>query len=129
MSELGDPVATTDYEFCIYDGSVDQNGAPGLVLSAEAPAGPRWRATADGFAYSGRDRPDGGLRRVMLRAGSGERARVLGKARGANFNLPQLETLVLPLTVQLRSRDGTDSQCWSAQYHQPATTEFAGTAG
>ncbi len=120
VRELGDPIATTDYDLCIYDGNVDQIGSPGLLLSARAPAGNDWYRKATGFGYSSRDLTPDGLRTIRLKAGAAGRSKVLVTGRGPNLTLPPLQSIAMPVTVQLKSRDGASAHCWSAAYTRPA---------
>ncbi len=120
LRDFGDPTTTTDYDFCIYDGDVDQNGSPGLVLSAQAPAGRHWYRKAAGFGYQSRDLAPDGMKRIRLRAGGAGAARAVVAGQGPNLALRPLPSIVMPLTVQLKSRSGATAPCWSAVYTRPA---------
>ncbi len=116
LADLGNPPATTDYDLCIYDGSIGGDGLSPLALSARAPAGPEWAPTFKGYRYNRSDLSPDGVRRILANAGTEQRARMSVKARGPNFQLPPLQALRLPLRVQLRARDAATSTCWSARY-------------
>jgi acyl-homoserine lactone acylase PvdQ len=115
-SDFGDPLTTTDYRLCLYDGTA------ALVAHAEAPAGgtcdarrarPCWRESATGFKYVDRDLTPSGLQKVLLKAGPEGKARILVKGKGALLALPSLPVLDLPVTVQLLNGAGA---CWEASY-------------
>ena len=120
VRDLGDPTTTTDYDLCIYDGHVDQNGSPGLLLSARAPAGNDWYRKATGFGYKSQDLTPDGLKTIRLKAGAAGRSKVLVTGRGPNLNLPAPQSIAMPVTVQLKSQDGGSAHCWSAVYTTPA---------
>jgi cysteine-rich repeat protein len=116
---LGDPTGRSDYDFCVYDGNADAEGTPGLVLGARAAAGSDWSPSRHGFGYTRADRSPGGLRRVLLNAGSAGKSRLAVKGLGDALALPALQSLTLPLTVQLKTKDGRSTQCWTAEYSPP----------
>ena len=116
---LGDPTGRTGYDFCLYDGNADAEGTPGLVLGVRAPAGADWSPSRHGFGYTRADRNPGGLRRVLLNAGSAGKSRLAVKGLGDALALPALQGLTLPLTVQLKTKDGRSTQCWTAEYGPP----------
>ena len=120
LRELGDPITTTDYDFCIYDGTVDQSGSPGLALSAQAPAGRNWYRKAAGFGYQSRDLAPDGVKRIRLRVGGAGAARAVVVGQGANLALQPLRSIVMPMTVQLKARSRATEQCWSSVYTRPA---------
>ena len=109
-SDFGNPLTSTDYQFCIYD-------ADGrTVAHASAPAGggcgarPCWSASATKFSYRRRDL------RLTLRANSAGKAAIAVRGRGALLGLASLPANQ-PLTVQLKNGDGI---CWEAVYSAPA---------
>jgi len=112
--ELGDPQSSTDYALCVYDGTVDQHGNPGLLLQALAPAGASWLPTASGFAYTSTDQLPNGISHIRLKPGQATKAKVLVNASGSNLDLPPLQSVVLPLTVQLKAAGGL--ACWESSY-------------
>ncbi len=121
VADLGNPATTTDYDLCVYDGSVGTDGTSPLVFGGRAPAGPDWAATLKGYRYSRRDLTPQGVRRILGNSGADQRARMTVKARGPNFALPPLQTLTLPLHVRLMARDDATSTCWAAQYEGSET--------
>jgi hypothetical protein len=123
-AEFGDPLATTDYRFCVYDGTSE------LVLALAAPAGgvcnPKtgkrcWTARRNGFSYRQRDPARNGLQTIDLREGLKDgAARIAVSGRGALLAMPNPATLPLPLTVQLQAGNGG---CWESIYSSPASRQ------
>ena len=125
FSDFGDPVGSSSYQICIYDGR-------GLVLAASAQASNQfWHqlggaSSPRGFRYTNTDKPPildaGSLRTVTLRAGVGKKARITARGKGiyflqpaANSGLLQQDTNVI---VQLQ-RDDNPNVCWEAVYEAP----------
>jgi hypothetical protein len=112
LGDFGDPLHTTGYELCIYQGVTPKP-------AARAPAGdtcgskPCWKALGTkGFAYKDGDLTPNGLLKVTLKAGDTGKAQVSVKGKGAN--LPDgVLPLTTPVTVQLQATTG---QCWTATF-------------
>ena len=111
-AELGDPLASTRYDLCVYDGT------PSLIASALAPAGgtcggrPCWKARASGFSYTRKDLLPNGIFKLDLRAGVDGHARITLKGKGEPLTMPTLPLGTLPVTVELHGA----GICWSATY-------------
>ncbi len=118
QAELGDPAAATGYTLCVFDGS-------GLLSRIEVTAGgvcaggrACWRQTPSGFRYVDRAGDADGTTALVLKHGVRPgAARVVFKAHGENFDVPFLDDLTSPLTLQLH-RDDADV-CWSGTYSFP----------
>lgn len=108
--EFGDPVGTHAYELCIYDGA-------GLKSSSTIPAGSLWSEKNTGFRYRDPAGAAEGIQKILLKAGADEKAKIIVKGRGAGLDMPALDTLTSPVTVQLRRAGG--SVCWGAVYSFP----------
>jgi hypothetical protein len=80
-------------------------------MSLAVPPGPRWRETASGYVYTDAGLSADGVRRIVLRAGTGS-AKVLVRGKGPGLGMTDLTDLDLPLTVQLTN----GSACWEATY-------------
>lgn len=119
FAELGDPIASDDYVFCVY-------GAGARVLEARAPAGgvcrtkPCWKqlgspTSPKGFSYADRDLTPDGVSKLKLTPGEALKAKATLKAKGENLGasgyFPTLP-LALPVTAQLQST----STCWEVTY-------------
>src|SRR5262249_39127504 len=85
VSELGNPVATTSYALCVYDG--DES----LIATASIPgagtcnaASPRlcWRGSGNGYRYVDRDLTPSGIQQLILKAGANGKAQIVLKGRG-----------------------------------------------
>jgi hypothetical protein len=71
--------------------------------------------------YRSRDRLPDGLQTLLLQAGSGRRARINIKGKGAHLGLTA-PPLVLPVTVQL-VRSDTSGVCWESHYDTAQANE------
>jgi len=119
---FGDPLTTTGYRVCIYD------GAPMPVLGVVVPPGgicnartkrACWKAVRHGFSYRNSDRVLGAIQSLDLREGLTENAaRIAVRGRGPLLGMPSLPTLTLPLTVQLQATNG---ECWESSYSAPTS--------
>jgi cysteine-rich repeat protein len=125
FAELGAPLTTTDYLFCIYD------AGRGLVSSARVPAGRLcagkscWSAGLTGFKYKDRDATPDGVTGLTLRFGAAGQSKIMLKGRGVPLQTPSLP-MIPPVTVQLRNSDGS---CWEAVYGTPlknGATQYLG---
>jgi hypothetical protein len=122
--DFGAPLASTDYAFCLYDGTAS------LVSSAEAPADgvcdgkPCWRETPRGFKYRQRGTPT--KLQMLLKSGEAGKASIIVKGAGGVPPIPRLP-IAMPVTVQLVNDAGT---CWEARFSSPSSTnqpdEFKG---
>lgn len=114
LADFGDPLAATDYTFCLYGPA----GEP--ILEAAAPAGgecgdkPCWKSRKQGFIYRDARRDSDGLRQVLLTAGEDGKAAVAVVAGGERLPLPPLG-FDLPITAQLQAAGG---ECWEAVFDE-----------
>jgi hypothetical protein len=125
MPDFGDPVNTTNYELCIYDGNDH------LLSRACAPADglcngkPCWKGKSRGFRYRRRDLSPSGLKnslQLTLTAGSNAEAKILVKGKGPIFPMPDMP-IDMPVTVQLLNSNGV---CWETEFFPPATLNRPG---
>jgi hypothetical protein len=125
-ADFGDPLTTTAYRFCVYDGTATR------VLALEAPAGgicdakrnkACWRARKRGFSFRQTNPARNGLRSLELREGlKDSAARLSAIGRGPLLALPNPQTLVLPLVVQLQASNGL---CFESSYSAPVNRQTA----
>lgn len=112
LADFGDPLATDDYELCIYDADAD------VVLAARIPAGgtcagkPCWKGNTLGFTYNDKERTPDGISKVSLKAGDAGRAKVALKGKGEPLKMTPVDEITLPVVAQLR-RSG---RCWGSTY-------------
>jgi cysteine-rich repeat protein len=124
LAELGDPVATTNYVACLYD------GASALRMTLRMPAGgtcgsaPCWKPKdAKGFTYSDKERTPDGVKKLTLASGPAGKAKIALTAKGDAIPLPAPFGFALPLRVQLQG----NGLCWEAIYstaQQNSATQF-----
>ncbi len=123
LAELGNPLASTSYQLCLYD-------ANGLQIEVTNPAGgtcagkPCWKASGtSGYKYSDKELTPDGTQKMSLKAGALAKAKIQLSGRGANLDLPvDLTTLVQPIVVQIQNSDGV---CWENIFSAPATKHTA----
>jgi hypothetical protein len=115
--EFGDPLASTDYQLCVYDHS---GGTPVSVMATTAPAGGScagaacWQDQGTGFKYRDRDATPDGVFQLQVREGVDGRARIGLKGKGERLHLAPLPLAQDPLvTVHLVASNG---QCWEAHF-------------
>ena len=123
-AELGDPLATSDHAFCLYD------GGGGLALGALVPAGgicfamsgaprPCWEERTPphrlryGDAHVGFGATPDGIVSIVLREGAAGLGRLDVRGRGIRLEPPVLP-LALPVEVQFSNLE--TGACWSAVY-------------
>ncbi len=125
-ADFGDPLTTTDYEICVYDGNDD------LVTRACAPAAnvcdgaqPCWKETAHGFKYRNDDVGGGGRTNglsITLEEGlAAGKTTINVSGKGLTPALPSLP-IAQPVTVQLVNGGNV---CWEATYSAPAAHDDA----
>jgi len=116
-ADLGDPLRTTGYTLCLFDGAQD---SPVVRFLAGVPAGgtcggkPCWKASGrKGFRFRSKPPTAQGVSGLSLRAG--RTARIVASAQGPGLALPALP-FAPPVTVQLKASDGP---CWDARFTRP----------
>jgi hypothetical protein len=111
-ADLGDPLTTTSYEFCVFTYDVLPSGFPhyAALMAPDADCTDRscWRPRSDGFRYKGAGTPSG-VKSVLVRARSARRSFLKMKGKG----VPVFPPLTEPVIVQLSAQDGDPSRCWS----------------
>ena len=123
-ADFGNPLVDESYVFCMYDGA-------GLAMSSLAPAGglcsgkPCWKDKPKGFQYKDKDLTPEGINLMKLSAGvEPGKAKILVKSKGENLQLPDLTTLVSPVTIQLVNNAGI---CWETVFTAPFQQQDAGS--
>lgn len=99
MFEFGDPLTTTDYTLCVFD------GAGRLRLSADIPAGGQcgdaecWEASPKGYQYADKLKLSDGIAKLRLSAGKDQKSTVQVRGQGRFLEVP-----ALPLAAGTGSR-------------------------
>jgi hypothetical protein len=124
IEDLGNPITSTGYAFCIYDYSAD---LPSLIYASSEPAATMcvdkacWRPKGDhSFFYKDPERLENGAKRLGARASSSS-ARFRFVASGPNVALPPLPMAQDPV-VAAQLINGT-GHCWGAEYEGPPLTK------
>jgi hypothetical protein len=92
-SHFGNPTNNAPYQLCIYDDKVSPGLPETLVYSLTAPAGgtcagdPCWKDLSTGYKYKDNDLTPDGVQKVLLKAGSAGKGRILFKAKGSDLGL------------------------------------------
>jgi cysteine-rich repeat protein len=104
-AELGSPTSATTYTLCVHAGSA--------TIRVVLDAGPQWVASGStGFKFRGVTGHPTGSYRASLK--SGNPAKALVKARGANLPDDLAGVLTLPVSVQLVN--DTNNVCFEGSY-------------
>ena len=122
-SDFGDPISTTSYGVCLYDGSGT------LIFSAGISPGPLWKDSRRGYLYTNLNASQHGIRRLSLKALTANphqaSIRLVGIGRIKNLGNPSasgnypdisgfpIATAPDPVRMQLINSDGF---CWEAHY-------------
>jgi cysteine-rich repeat protein len=124
LAEFGNPVTTTTYLVCIYDGS--GNAQP--LLAAAAPADgtcksnkPCWKGASTSYKYNDALLTPDGLQSMLVKEGLVDfKAKLQVKGRGTNLLAPTLP-LVPPVTVQVHNTQ--TGVCWDAVFTTPSVND------
>lgn len=108
VAEFGDPMTTTGYALCIYDGSA----RPQPVVGDAVPAVVGWKSVKSGYLRT--DVGSRPLRRLVLKAGADGKSRIL--AHGDSDTVRAILPFVAPVVVQLQTDDGA---CWETTLTTP----------
>jgi hypothetical protein len=110
-ADLGDPVATHSYAFCLYDATgltMEQAVGPGGTCGAK----PCWNAFGAGYRYIDKQGVRGPVRKLVAVPGADGEAKVIVKAKGQALAMP-----ALPLTPSVRAQlQVTNGECWDVEY-------------
>jgi hypothetical protein len=119
-SELGDPLGTDGYTYCLYDGTdtlvSEGSVAPGGLCGTSNPKA-CWKALGSppgtkGYKYVDKAANADGVQKLILKPGEQGKAKAVLKAKGDDLAMPALP-LALPATMQLQAANGT---CWTAEF-------------
>lgn len=119
LAELGDPTTTTEVALCVWD-------ANGRALATSSRPGTAWQTLGSaGFRLRDPSAGAGGVTQARLKPGSGTRASLVVKAKGAKLPVADLP-LVPPVTAQLVTSDG--GSCWEGVYASGGGTRSTATS-
>ncbi|HYC54361.1 MAG TPA: sialidase family protein [Candidatus Binatia bacterium] len=119
--DIGNPLTTAAYAFCLYDESA---GVPELITELDIPAGgncfskPCWKETTPGYSYKHKYGSASGL---SLTAGTGGKAKASVKAK-TGFAAPDLP-LSQDQQVSVRLHNTTNGKCFAAEFTNNAAND------
>jgi hypothetical protein len=126
-ASFGDPGATTDYAWCLYD---ESGGTPTLVMSVVLPGARQcngracWKMGRDGgWIYKDKSHGQSGVGHLLLKPGPDGVAAIVMRAHGVNVPLPSLPLSQDP-QVRVRLLNGA-GECWESVYTAPAARNDA----
>ena len=119
LTDFGDPLTTTSYDFCVIDYDTATPTGPLLLFAAAMPAGSSWRQTHSGFYFRSADKK----MRARIKTGSGGgQPKVLLRAKGPVYDVAYLPPLGT-VEVLLHTSDGvTPSHCFASFFGPPITS-------
>ena len=110
LADLGDPLGSTLYAFCLYDQTSD---VASKVAEFQLPLGAGWKAVRNGFKY--RESSDlTGKRSFQVKSGSNGRTKLQWKASGAGAGPP-----ALPLdqdSAVVAQFTNSEGACWESVF-------------
>ncbi len=116
VTNMGDPLTTTDYELCIYDNN-------GVQLAMHVPSGLGWKqlgkpANLRGYKFKDKTFANDGVKLVLLKGSSLDKGKA--KVVAKKENVPDTATLpfAFPVTAQVYADGG---MCWEAQFQTQHT--------
>lgn len=117
FAELSDPTTTANYALCFYAGPTES-----LIGSVVIPAGGgKWKASGStGYKFKDTSGVNGGIRKVIVKGSTSNKAKALVKGKGAflpDFMLP-FAPGDLPVIVQLRNNQ--TGICWGSSFGSPS---------
>lgn len=122
--DLGDPTATTDYVFCLYEGAA---GVDRLTWELDIPAGktcggpPCWSPSGAGYRYKDSSREQGFVRGLSLVAGDDGAARLDLRGGGLGLAPPRLPLSQTPrVLAQLLNVE--NGECWEATFSEATSS-------
>jgi len=124
-ADLGDPLTSSSYAFCIYD---TITGLSRVELEKDASAAttckeaPCWSATKKGFKYKDGPQENGAVKAVKLDAGAAGEASLKLTAKGVTLGPPNLPFAQSPqVTVQMINLE--TGVCWESVFDTSSVVE------
>ena len=117
-ADLGNPMATTPYTLCLYDGI---GGVPVRRVTKAIPPGSHWKKSGRGYRF--RDSSlvaAGGLQTIVVTEGAAGRSGLQVRGHGPSLTLPSLPFAHQPnVILQLVSPNA----CWSSTFSNVDSTQ------
>ena len=126
-TDFGLPTLDVGYTLCLYAGAASPRLLGGALAAGICAGKSCWDYTAKGYKYRDPQLFAAGTKTLDIAQGSA-RATIELKGKSGLIDMPPLDTLPVPLTVQFQ---GTHGPCWEAQFSgagvlQQNATRFRG---
>jgi len=115
LGDLGSPMTTDDYALCVF---ADDGVTSRVLVSAMAPAGAAWTATAKVLKYSQKSLAPDGLRQIQFKSGDTGKARIKVKGQGLALGLSTLG-FGPAATLSAELRNIATGACYGGVYPSP----------
>lgn len=119
QSGFGDPLAGTDYLWCLYS---DTGASPALIAEAGVASGAGWKALGTtGYKFADSTGAQDGTTHFGLKGHPAQpKTRIAWKGRGTHLPLPSLP-LAQGGPVSVRVHNLSNANCWGADFPLSAT--------
>jgi hypothetical protein len=115
-ADFGDPLASDDYELCLYEGGTLVRGLR-MPFGQLCPTKACWKSTTPGYSYSDKNRTPDGIQKIKMKEGLDGKARIGVKGKGLLLDLPDVGAIASAIDIQLHNTTGTT--CWGATFSTP----------
>ncbi|HYC57148.1 MAG TPA: FG-GAP-like repeat-containing protein [Candidatus Binatia bacterium] len=116
LADYGNPLATDDYELCIYEDDVLIHGLS-MPAGDVCPVKACWKQTATAWGYKDKLLTPAGISKAKLGSGAEGKAKIQVKGKGVVLDLPVAGDIEGVLDVQLQNTTGTN--CWGSTFSPP----------
>ncbi len=120
--DVGDPTATSDYAFCLFD---DKSGGVQLVMEKDMAAAAQckgkacWSAINGGYRYSDGRNEHGTIKSLKIKAGAAGKTKIKLKGKGITLGSPVMPFELSPsMTAQLLNLE--TGSCWESLFSAPS---------
>lgn len=129
--DLGDPLATTSYRLCLYDGNGDLERSYAVPAGGDCSGKPCWKRSGKdpkvGYRYKDKLGSSDGVVAFSIKAGLDGKAKIGLQANGGNLSLPAIPLLQSPNAYTALLIQSDSSACWAASFSAPAKSETGTT--
>jgi hypothetical protein len=113
QAEFADPTSSGDYTLCVYRGATDTPALEATVVGGTSA----WQTVGDsGYKYLDAGGAVDGIRKVLLKGGGDDKAKVIVSGKGSELPDPDLSLFSAPVTVQVHNSDAP-ALCWESTFN------------